>query len=265
MKKLLFTLLIAGVLLNVSCKKDASEAPDLPPSESLSVDFSDFTNTNSRLAATFDTTKKDHFERAVIQVAVWNTIIAVNMAVPILSFKAAFNHTPTYASKNLGWLWTYSVTNNSGTYTCKLYGKFNSNSGTDWTMLISKANVFTDVEWYTGTSKLDGTGASWTLNKNAFNVTPYLDVTWSKSATKQEIKYTSIDAGTAGVGSYIEYGVDTTLAFESYYNIFAAENNHDVAIIWNKTSKEGKVKEEKHYLDNDYRCWNTTQTNAVCK
>jgi len=265
MKKLLFTLLIAGSLLNVSCKKDASEAPDLPPPESLSIDFSDFSNANSRTSAAIDTTKKDHWGRAVIQVAVWNVIIGVNMAVPALSFKEAFNHTPKYESKQLGWLWSYTVTNNSGTYTCKLYGKFNSNNGTDWTMLISKENAFTDVEWYTGNSKTDGTGGSWTLNKNALNVTPYLDVTWSKSTTKQEIKYTSIEAGNAGIGSYIEYGIDTTLAFESYYNIFAAQDNHDVAIIWNKTSKEGKVKEEKYYLDNDYRCWNATRTNAICK
>lgn len=102
------------------------------------------------------------------------------------------------------------------------------------------------------------------MNKNAYNATNYLDVDWTKSGSKKEIKYTAVEAGTDGYGSYIEYGVDTALTMDAHYNIHLAKDNHDVNIMWNRTTKEGKVKEPKHYLDDEYRCWNAQLKNSVC-
>lgn len=263
MKKLVFAALIAGSLLNVSCKKDPADAPTLPPSTSMDIDFSNFQEDGKTDSTAVDTTKFDHWGRAAIQAGVWNIVLTVNLAVPVLSFKEAFNHTPSYASKNEGWLWTYTVTNASGTYTAKLYGKIVGDSN-EWRMLISKAGAFTDVEWYTGTSKNDNSGGSWKLNKNAFNVTEYLNIDWSRSGTKEEIKYTLVEAGIPEYGSYIEYGVDSSLTMDAFYNIYAAKDNHSVDIKWNRTTKEGNVVEPAHYGDNDPRCWDTTLHNTVC-
>ena len=59
MKKLLFATLIAGSLLNVSCKKDADDAPVLPDAETMEMNFSDFNSNNANRRTTVDTNKID--------------------------------------------------------------------------------------------------------------------------------------------------------------------------------------------------------------
>lgn len=263
MKKLLFTALIAGSLLNISCKKDASEAPLLPPKSSMSADFSNFQESGKTDSSSIDTTKFDHWGRAAIQVTVWNIIIGLNMALPVAAFNEAHNQTPEYVSKKEGWLWSFSVTEASGTYTCNLYGKFVGES-IEWRMLISKAGSFTDVEWYTGISKTDGTGGSWSVNKNAFNVTKYLDIAWTKVNSDVDVKFTLVEAGVPENGSYINYKEQPSASFDRAYDIYLAKENQTVNLLWNKDTKDGKAKDPAHYGDNDYRCWDAALQNTVC-
>ena len=260
MKKLLIATVIGATVLNMSCKKDPEDAPTIPPADTFEMDFSDF---NDGGKSAIDTTKRDHWGRAAIQVGVWQLILAGNLAIPVLSFKEAFNHTPSYVSKKEGWLWEYTVQNWTGTYTCKLYGKLNT-STTDWRMLISKSGSFTDVEWYTGTSQNDKSAGTWSLNKDALNVTPYLGIDWSKSGTVKTIKYTNINTGASGYGSYITHTVDSSKTLDANYVIHDVANNYKVDINWSRATKEGYSNEPGHYLDNDNRCWDSNLKNKVC-
>lgn len=266
MKKILFGAVIAGSLLNVSCKKDPSEAPSIPPQNTLEMDFSDFQESSKSTEDTVDLTQGWFWGRSVTHVAVWNIVLAVNLAVPVASYAEAFNHTPSYVSKSKGWLWQYTVNHESGVYTCKLYGK-KEDDGNHWRMEISKEGSFTDVEWYTGISQEDKSAGSWTLNKNAFNVTPYLQVDWSKDANTgvEQIKYTNIETGTDGEGSYITYGIDPSKDFDAFYEIYGAKEDNTVSISWNTTDKNGQIVEEHFYGDDLPRCWNSQALNDTCQ
>ena len=184
MKNLIFAAIIAGSLLNVSCKKDPADAPTIPPQSSLNIDFSDFQGSGK--TDTLITGEGSYWGRSITHVVIWNIVLTVNLAIPVASFKEAMNHTPKYVSKKKGWLWQYTVNHATGTYTAKLYGKKESGE-VHWEMLISKAGSYDDVEWYTGISQDDNTAGTWTLNKNAQNAQAYMEVTWSVNGDKKQI------------------------------------------------------------------------------
>jgi len=261
MKKLIFAAIITGSLLNVSCKKDPADAPAIPPQSSLEVDFSDFSSSGKTDTVTAGS--NSYWRRSITHVVIWNIALTVNLAVPVASFKEAFNHTPKYVSKKKGWVWQYTVNHVSGTYTAKLYGKKESGE-VHWRMLISKAGSYEDVEWYTGISQDDNTAGTWLLNKDPLNPATYMEVAWSVNGNKKQIKYTNVNAGDEAKGSYIEYGIDPSLSYDRYYNIYGAKDNYTVNIEWNKTSKIGHIKEEPFYNDSNWRCWDTSLSNTVC-
>ncbi len=47
----------------------------------------------------------------------------------------------------------------------------------------TKEGEFTDVNWYSGVSDLSGTTGIWQLNRDPQNVTPFLDIAWSRDLT----------------------------------------------------------------------------------
>ena len=262
MKKLFFLTLLSTTIIATSCKKDAETAPELPPFSSLAMDFSDFnssTNTTGKIAT--DTTW--HWGRAAVQVGVWNYVLAVNLAVPVAAFKEAFNHEATYVEASKEWMWTYTVSNENATYTAKLYALV-SGKTVSWRMLLSQSGVYSDFEWFTGVSKLDQTGGSWSLNSDPLYKLKFIDIVWSKSATKEEIKYTNVIPGHEGNGSYINYGIEFGADLDAFYDIYLKKENSIENIKWNTTNKNGKVKEPAYYGDDNYRCWGTDLANTIC-
>jgi len=261
MKKLILTAIIAGSLLNVSCKKDPADAPRIPPESSLDADFSDFEGTG--ITDTVTTGEGWYWGRSITHVVFWNVALTVNLAVPVTSFKEAINHTPKYVSKKKGWLWQYTVYHATGTYTAKLYGKKETGE-VHWKMLISKDGAYEDVEWYTGVSKDDNSSGTWNLNKDPLNPKAYMSVAWSVTGVKKEIKYTLIESGNIALGSYIEYGTDPGISYNAYYNIYGAKDDYSVQIQWMRYTKNGRIKEEKFYNDGEWRCWDSAAANTTC-
>jgi hypothetical protein len=169
------------------------------------------------------------------------------------------NHTPKYVSKKKGWLWQYTVTHATGTYTAKLYGKKETGE-VRWKMLISKNQSYEDLEWYTGISQDDNTSGTWSLSNKPLNPQAYMNVTWTIKGDKKEIKYTSIESGNTASGSYIQYGIDPRLSYDRY----GSKDDYNVNIEWSKETKVGRVMEEGFYGDSNWSCWDPTLANIVC-
>lgn len=262
MKKLIFVALITGSLLNVSCKKDPADAPAIPPESSMNIDFDSFSSSSKTDSA--NTGEGNYWLTSATHVLVWNVILGVQLAVPVASFNESFNHTPKWVSKKKGWLWQYTVNHSTGVYTAKLYGKQETGE-VHWRMLISKAGVFEDVEWYTGVSQNDNKSGTWSLNYDALNPKTYMNVTWSVDGDKKDIKFTNVESGADGYGSYIEANVDPSRELDRNYNIYGSKEDNLVNIEWNKTSRIGRIKAPYIYNDSDYRCWNENLLNTTCE
>ncbi len=253
-------------LFTIGCKKDKQEnPPELPPESSFVMDFSDFQDNEEKSFDIFN--DYSHYQRAVAHVVVWNLVISIHLAVPVATFTNSFNYTPVYQPDTESWKWTYDVAVNNATYTANLYGKI-FDTYVRWDMYVSKTGIgsFTDFHWYFGESNLNNTGGEWTLHKNPTEPTPFVGIVWNRNIEEQvfDITYTNIVPGGPENGGYISYGVTNDEDYNAFYNIYNKGQDNLVEIKWNRTSKDGRIKDPAFFGDSDFYCWDSTFLNADC-
>jgi hypothetical protein len=272
MKKIFSLVLILALSTGffTSCKKDKATPPVLPPAESMTIDFSNFTSAKKSLdiGSGQKGTISENWEYATLIAGVWNNIISVNLAIPVAAFKLAVSQTPVNNAANT-WQWSYNVTLPLATYKARLTGLIRT-TDVQWKMYITREGTggFAEFLWFEGTSKLDGTGGQWILYQDSLSPVAYLQIDWTKTAsTIGYIKYTYIKNGDLFKTSYIEYGL-TTNALNAYYTIhyydFGMAKFSDVSIEWNTTVFNGRVKSS-YFLLGDWYCWDRNKINAVCQ
>lgn len=246
--------------LSQSCtKQEEALAPQLPPEETFLVDFNGFDDT--------DTTKSfTNWFYAAINVAYWNLVVDVELAVPVASFKEAFNHEAIFQGDDT-WKWVYSVTVDGTTYTAELFGKKLSEEEVQWDMYVSKQNGYTDFHWYTGVVKTDHTAANWTVFDNVAGV-PYemisIDYVKDVTAGTQQITYTNIIPDSPENGGYLSYGSQVDY-LNVFYDIYNKKKDNLTEIEANTSTKEGRVKDPEHFDDDEWHCWNQYRMNTTCE
>jgi len=272
MKKfLIFTLVIAlsGASFN-SCKKDKGDPPALPPAASMLIDFSNF-DTGKKPGADILVPKgtlTSNWEYAASVAFIWNSIIYINLAVPVMAFQLAGDYTPSYVSDKT-WQWSYSATVLGVSYKARLTGQIRTND-VKWEMYITREGTggFSEFLWFDGTSKLDGTGGQWMLNLSPQSKVPVLQIDWTKTGSSVAmIKFTYIKTGDPFKDSYIEYGLATT-ALNAYYNIHyynaTTQQFYDLNVEWSTTLHNGRVKSPLYFGNTDWYCWDGNYLNITC-
>jgi len=271
MKKI-FSLPITVILicgLTWACKKEGTP-PTLPPAQSMTIDFSNFLagKKSEQVNYSLGAVENTNWTVAATVAGVWNSILVINLAIPVASFQKAMNTTPTNLSKTT-WQWKYSVDVVGVTYTARLTGQIASNN-IKWQMYISKqgANGYVEFLWYEGTTALDGNSGTWTINTSQADQTPMLKIDWSKSGTAiDSIKYTYIKTGQAFNGSYIQYGL-TSNALNAFYNVYFWEPNKvkftTVNIEWSTSVHNGHIKAPDYFLDSNWYCWDGNGNDVTC-
>lgn len=272
MKKfLIFILIIAlsGASFQ-SCRKHKGDPPALPPAESMFIDFSNF-DTGKKTEAAISVPKgtlTSSWEYAASVAFVWNSIIYINLAVPIKSFELAGDYTPSYIDDNT-WQWSYSSTVLNVTYKARLTGQIRT-SDVKWEMYITREGTggFNEFLWFNGTSKLDGTGGQWVLNLSPQSRVPVLQIDWTKSGNSVGmIKFTYIKTGDDFKDSYIEYGL-TTNPLNAYYTIHyyhsVTQQFYDLNVEWSVSQHNGRVKSPLYFGNSDWYCWDGNYLNITC-
>ena len=273
MKK--FVVILISTALLFSCTKKEN-GPDLPPEESMSLDFSAF---NIEKSATLEKSSEfllfTNYQYSTLTVGFWNTVIFVNMAVPVASFKTAFRHMPVKTADNT-WEWTYTVEGFGNNYHARLTGT-NLSDSIEWKMYVTRTgiNPYDEFLWYSGKSAKDRSGGYWVLNHNNVFPEKALQIDWSyENESIADIKFTIVrelnDNRSLNVnnGAYIHHGRIESY-FDAYYNIHVYDNGMydftDVNIQWNRTYKDGKVKSPVYFSDEDWHCWDTAGNNTICE
>lgn len=276
MKKLSFVFaLVFSVSFLQSCQKDAEidpyagqDAPQLPAEETFAMSLTPFTELDGLTDPNeIDDRTVDNWGHAAANVVVWNTLLTVNLAIPTLSFYESFNHQAEYQGQGV-WLWAYEVADASGTYQAELYGEILSADEVKWDMYISKTGGFSDVHWYSGTVATDQSYANWTLNANANNPTAFIGIAYQRNDGNgvASIRYTNIIPNTAGNGGYIEYRVGNVVPgeFDRAYDVYNIEMDNLLEINWDSINKNGRVKDAKHFQDEDWHCWDVEVQDVDC-
>jgi hypothetical protein len=274
-----FSLLIIVILsatLFTSCEKKGNP-PVLPPLATMKIDFSDFTSRkkSAEIIGTESETNSvgnANFVYASSVAGFWNTLLALNLVIPVASFSESFNQTPAYLD-NKTWQWSYSLNVLAGTYKARLTGQIRDND-VKWEMYISKEGVgaFSELLWFSGTSALDGNSGQWILNNSVAFPEPMLRIDWiQENDVVGSIKYTYIrakkDDRTTDPynGSYIEYGLQNA-SFNAFYNVrlYNLSSFADIFIEWSTSAHNGHIKSYSHYTDNNWHCWNEIGSDIVC-
>lgn len=255
------------------CVKKKDTPPALPPTKSMSIDFSNFVPI-TKGAKDIAVVDRTNWTLASTVAGVWNLILAINLAVPVASFDVAVNKTPVFID-NSKWQWSYDFNVIGATFKARLTGQIRS-SDVKWEMYISREGIgaFSELLWYQGTSNLDGKSGQWVLNHSQTFPEPMLQIDWTATGNAiGNIKYTYIrdkkDDRTTDPfkTSYIEYGL-TTNTLNAFYNIHqntgAANVFNDVFIEWSTTNHNGHIKANYYFQDNIWHCWNETGDNVTC-
>lgn len=282
MKKLtsyfLVSVLFAGLFFG--CKKDdKTSVPVLPPSGTMSIDFSNFsTSEKSEAFESYSNNKatasKTNWLRAAATAGVWNFILKANLVIPVASFEQARNNTPVYLDNSI-WQWSYTFNVVGASYESRLIGQLRSND-VKWEMYISRSGIgaFSELLWYEGTSSLDGKSGQWVLNHSQQFPEPMLQIDWEAAEEGMgSIKYTFIreqkDDRSAEPfnGSYIEYGL-TANTLNAYYNIHqntgVAGVFNDLFIEWSTTNYNGHIKANSYFQDELWHCWDEMGDDVTC-
>ena len=255
-------------ILAVNCKKDKinEDPPQLPPKTSMVMDFSDFSSATIDYTKNIDSTSYANHNWAGLNVGVWNLILTVRLAIPVASFYEAFNHQYVEEGDNL-WSWSYSFVAQNTNHTAKLTAMYiESNQKIQWDMFITKDNVYSNFHWYTGYSAISGLEGNWTLNESNIKPTPLLSIDWHRNTStgSSDIKYTNVAPGGIENGGYIYYAVSPGASLDATYDIFNKGENNLINIQWNKNSKNGRIKDAKHYLNPDWHCWDSSFLDCNC-
>ena len=269
MKKISLLLIVSILSISIfsGCKKDKGDPPVLPPSESMTIDFSNFTSAKKSAdqLPVAKGTENSNWGYAATAAGVWKLIINITLAVPVVTFEAAAIQEPEYLSDKT-WQWSYTATYLNVAYKARLTGQIRSND-VYWKMYITREGTggFDEFLWFEGTSLSDGSGGQWILNQEPAAPVEFIQIDWAKtSSTVGNIKYTYLK-NDSFKNSYIEYGL-TNNPLNAFYNIHYYNNVKfsDVNIEWNTTTHNGRVKSPDYLGDENWYCWDSNRINTVC-
>ncbi len=263
--KTLILLLTALILtFTTSCnKKEEGEQPELPPVESLVMDFSDFDSRPDQTKGV--AISYNNFVYSYLNIVFWNTISTGTIALPTAAYLYMLEQDPEYLGDNK-WEWTYEFTFNQADYIATLTGIRLNNEEFSMEMEIAYSG-FTGaaVKWFDGVIRYDHTAATWNLYKyDDLSTVKIIEVEWTKDyeAETSSLSYTYVEPGKEQTGSSITLGKDPSLDYDAWYTISLASETIDIQ--WDTETKAGRVKNPDHFQDSNWHCWNSDLMDIEC-
>lgn len=265
-KSLVSIALTLSLLLAVtSCDKEpVADRPDLPPVESLVMDFSAFDEQpGAQKAADLS---YENFTHAYLSVFFWNLASTITMALPVVAYGYALEQTPVYMGDNT-WEWSFDFPLNGLNYTATLTGARISNEKFSMEMVIALAIAPNQgVKWFDGEVRYDHTHASWKFYEEGTVVV--LEAEWNKDFETEEgdLTYTYVKPDQEETGSYIMLSYMPEEVYDAAYTISLASN--ETFIEWNLATIEGRVKDLAKFGDTNWHCWESQAVglmNRVCE
>lgn len=260
-KVLISVLLMLVMMMNFSCtqKEEDPKAPELPPEASMVMNYNAFSE-----ADTAATKGYANWGYSALNVLVWNTVLTVNLVVPVAAFYESFNHQPSYLGE-FEWLWSYTVQVGAQEYQASLYGQI-VNTNVEWKMYISKTGQYDNFLWYEGVVNSQNTQANWTMYRSPTNPEEFLTISYLDDVGNgvESLRYTKVEELVGTQASYIEYGNITEATHDRYYTIFLQDQDKLTEIEWNSVYSYGRVKDEIHFGDVDWHCWDEDLLDVIC-
>ena len=252
---------VMTVLLGtVSCDKEpVADRPELPPMESLMMDFSDFSSSVADKKASIES--HVNFNHAFASLAFWSGATTLTMALPVAAYGYALQQTPVYQGDHI-WEWSFEFTWNTVNYKATLTGTRISNEEFTMEMVIGLA-AFPDqgVLWFDGTVRYDHTHATWTIYSEG--TVAVLEIEWYKDFVLGDgsLQYTYTMPEEEETGSYLLYEYAPLELYDASFTVSLAAGT--TLVQWDTDSKAGQVQDEVTFGDAYWHCWDSLANNLV--
>ncbi len=229
------------------------ERPDLPPIESMMMDFSDFEGQPGGAKASEIT--YGNFTHSYFSVLYWNVISTVTMTLPVAAYGHALQQEAEYVGDQT-WEWSFDFKYDGVDYSAVLTGARISNEKFSAEMKIGLALMpGQGIKWFDGEIRYDHTHAIWNLYKEG--TVKVLEAEWHKNFETEagDLKYTYMEPEQEETGSFIMFKHVPQEVYDASYTISLAAGTTEIE--WNITSKEGHVKDQVKFGDTNWHCWNS--------
>lgn len=255
-------LAVSLLIVNTSCDKESeANRPDLPPLESLMMSFSDFDAAAGDTKASGETYL--HFNYAYSSLVFWSGASALTMALPLAAYGYALEQGAEYVGEN-SWEWTYSFQWSGQSYTATLSANRINNEEFSLEMFIAfSAEPEQSVRWFDGVVRYDHTQANWTIYRDGS--LEVLDIAWTKDFELGDasLLYTYVEPEKAETGSYLKYEYAPLETLDASFMLSLSRGT--TLILWNSTSKEGRVQDEDRFGDAEWNCWDSLENGLADK
>lgn len=255
-------------------------APEIPPAEMYTMPIESFTETD---VDTSGRTNRLNYRptyrnwvHSVVSLVAWNTGVALNVAVPLTAFGLAVNEEPVYLGDDtFEWSYQYEAPDILGgkTYNIVLTGTYLSLEEVEWRMLLSEEGGFQDFEWYTGLVATDFSSARFVVYHQPLDPQPLFNINFDKDLTFSDpddfdlkLRYTTIDPNSEGIGGYVEFRTQPEDDLNRVFEVKGGPGRPEISteIEWSIPSGEGRVRDNKRFGDNEWRCWNEILQDVDC-
>jgi hypothetical protein len=203
-----------------------------------------------------------NFGAAAIRVLAAQVATVVVLAVPVATFAAAANNTPTYEDDDR-WHWRFVAGHGGHTYTAHLSGAVQGEV-VNWDMRITSPThqpPLDEFVWYAGQGRVDRTSGTWTFYDPASptSAVAVLRIDWTHaSATEHGWEATAL-SGTA-VGDVFTASVDGDDHLVTYHDV---SESAFMEIYWNGSDGSGYLIAP-HYNGGEKSCWDANQQDLAC-
>lgn len=262
-------ILLAVSLLLFSCQDSTNsldeQPPQLPPAESMNMDFSVFDENTDATSAnlTANNESYSHFLNAAIRAMVMKGVVNTNLAIPKTLLKAAENVEPELTD-NGEWTWSYTSDANNTNFEIRLVATSSSDGLVNWQMYVtnSELNIENSL-FFEGEVTEDGSTGNWTyyalLGDEAGSEVS--QTTWSIESEEQvDLRLEVLTDRNGNTGDYIEYSFNSPVKLATYYN---AGEDQTTEIEWNSETFEGSIIAP-NYNNGEQACWNSNFQNIEC-
>lgn len=256
------SILISLMLSFTACEKEPlDKRPDLPPMESLVMDFSDFADEPGGTKASL--VSYGNFSHSYLSVLFWNITSTVSMTLPVAAYGHALQQEAVYMGE-FTWEWPFDFKYEGGDYKAILTGTRISNEEFSMEMVVALAALpGQGVKWFDGVVRYDHTHALWNLYKEG--TLEVLEVEWNKDFETEEgdLKYSYVESDQEETGSFIMFQYKPQEVYDAAYTISLAAGT--TRIEWNIASKEGRVNDPVKFGDSNWHCWDSKAMGLIDK
>lgn len=250
-------LLLAALLFSpVACENEAEpDPPDLPPVESLMMDFSAFEEVPPHQKTAENS--YGNFLYSYLTVAYWNISATLVSVLPVAAYGHMLQLKPEYLGDH-SWEWGKEFQLDAKNYTAKLLGTRLDNETFSMEMWITPSDQAEQgVKWFDGVIRYDHTHASWKLYRNGS--IPVLEIEWNKDYETHEtdLRYTICEAGHEQEDSYIMWSFKPGEVYDASYDVSLAAGMTNM--LWNHSTLEGRVKSPVQFGDESWHCWDSRE------